>query len=370
MTECSINFVSCFLSLLHYDDVMNFYQIFKTLAFKLDPEVAHEYTLKALENFKQVSKWSFPPIHTSLKKYSLKSGLLKWNFPVGIAAGLDKDARVIDFFHHLKVGGLEIGTVTPKAQQGNPKPRIWRYPEQMSLRNAMGFPNEGSSRILENLKKSSHSHLCLGVNIGKNKETSVEKTAAEYASLYETFHAYANYVAINISSPNTTGLREFQEAKALSAILQAIDKKETPILVKIAPDLSENQISEIVKVCFDNKADGIIATNTTKIESMGPGGVSGRLLTEKSFKVQEQVLSLTKGEENFSFIGVGGFENFEQVKAYWKMGGRLLQIYTSFVYQGPQFFYQVKKEIDKALIQYQCNYLEELITLPEFLKKS
>ncbi len=350
---------------------MSTYEFFKSLAFRLDPELAHEYTIKALEKFPQVSNTFFPPVIPKVNKYSLTSGLLNWSYPIGIAAGLDKNAQAIKFFDSLAIGNLEVGTVTLKPQKGNPRPRMWRYPDKESLRNSMGFPNAGSRKILKKIQDIQTQRLCLGVNIGKNKDTSIEQTPAEYAKLYEMFAPYCEYIAVNISSPNTPGLREFQQADQLKLILAAINEKKvkTPVLVKIAPDLDNAQIEEVVRISIDNKADGLIATNTTRIEEMGDGGVSGKLLYQKSHRVRALVLSQIKGQDNFSFIGVGGFSSFEDIKDFWKQGGRLTQVYTSFVYQGPQFFYQSKIEIDRLLKKYQCKTLESLLNDPQILKE-
>ncbi len=362
-----IEVCSCF----DYDRKMNFYPQFKNMAFQLDPERAHECSLKILERFPGIFHL-FPYRKREAYKYSLNRSGLNWPFPVGLAAGLDKDARAISFFENIGMGSIEVGTVTLLPQEGNPRPRMWRYPQETSLRNSMGFPNQGSQIILERIKKSKH-QINLGVNIGKNKQTSKEQTSKEYAKLYSLFAPYADYLTINISSPNTPGLRDFQQGDLLKEILQEVQKERerfrTPLLLKIAPDLDETQVKQLIKTSQDFQLNGVIATNTTRISEYGEGGISGSLLYNKARDIRNLCLNETKDNPDFSIVGVGGFENFEQILDFWKNGGAFVQVYTAFIYQGPQLLVDIEKKIDSLLLKSRCSSLEELLSNKKLLQK-
>jgi dihydroorotate dehydrogenase len=340
---------------------MNFYNLVKPLFFQIDPETIHEYTMELFHKLPQIARLYS---QESDEKYRLCTKNMTWNFPVGIAAGLDKNAQALEFFSKLGIGALEYGTVTLKPQAGNPRPRIFRYPKQETLRNAMGFPNDGSEKILKRVE-AFNLDFPIGANIGKNKNTTIKDTPGEYAKLYEMFAPLSQYVAINVSSPNTPGLREFQSGSLLTEILQAVNAKKQkfskPIYLKIAPDLEDEQLEEIYKVSTTNQIAGIIATNTTKIPDLGNGGVSGKMLTNKAHSIHKKLLTLNKENEDFDIIAVGGISGFDDLLNFWKAGGKLAQIYTAFVFQGPQIFVDIKNGIDGLLRDYQCQTLEELL---------
>lgn len=341
---------------------MNLYPLFKYFAFKNDPEKIHELSMemfKKMPSFSSVLKGATPQ-----KKYRLSDGHISWDFPIGLAAGFDKDAQAIEFFSKCGFGAVEVGTVTKKPQIGNPRPRIWRLPEIQSLRNAMGFPNAGCEVIKENILASSY-NTCLGVNIGKNKDTTIADTPSEYAFLYEYFAPYCDYLVINISSPNTPGLRDLQTKEAFKAICEAVDEKRKenykPLYLKIAPDLATEDILDLVDLAKEFKLSGIIATNTTIQHDYDKGGLSGKYIKEISKKVRKTVCEAALECKDLSVIGVGGIDTFDEVHEFWKDGGSFAQIYSSFVFQGPKLLNVFQKDIDQLLKKTQATDLQEYI---------
>ncbi len=341
------------------------YQLFKQLAFKIDPEKAHNLAIKNLRRFPHILSHFFYN-DKSDDKYSVDVGPLTWKFPVGLAAGLDKNAEALSFFSRLLFGAVEIGTVTPLGQKGNPKPRMFRYVEEESLRNCMGFNNEGAEVVLKNIVETKYLNTCLGVNLGKNKLTLTSDAPLDYKKLYKKFHAIADYIVINVSSPNTPGLRDLQQTKSLALILDALKEDReinpVPLFIKISPDLSLDDIPGIVKLAADYKIDGLIATNTTIMEDRGQGGISGRLLKDRAYKIRNETLRVIKESgSNIELIGVGGISSFEELWDFWKAGGKCCQIYTSFIYQGPKVLEDIKNEIDRVLILNNLNTVRELL---------
>lgn len=341
---------------------MNLYPAFKFFAFMNDPESVHDLSMKTFKHFPFFSAL-FPSVPTS-DKYSITDGHMTWNFPVGLAAGFDKNAQAIDYFSRVGFGAVEVGTVTKEPQIGNARPRIWRLPKENSIRNAMGFPNTGSQIIRENILASVPAHSgCLGVNIGKNKNTSVQDTPEEYAYLYEYFANDCDYLVINISSPNTPGLRDLQTKEAFRDICTAVDEKRKminkPLYLKIAPDLSEQNVRDMIELSKEFKLSGIIATNTTIQHDLGSGGVSGKLIKDVSYKIRKQVCEMTKETGELSVIGVGGIDSFAEILEFWKQGGDFVQIFSSFIYQGPQVLRNIQFEIDKVLKESQAKNLQE-----------
>jgi len=341
------------------------YQLFKQLAFRIDPEKAHVLAFKNLRRFPNLLSHFFSH-QTPTDKYAVKLGELKWDFPVGLAAGLDKNAEALDFFSKLLFGAVEIGTVTPLGQEGNPRPRMFRYVGEESLRNCMGFNNEGSEVVYDNIKSSRNVNTCLGINLGKNKVTSAEDAPSDYQKLYKKFHALADYIVINVSSPNTPGLRDLQQTESLALILDALEedrqKSPVPLFIKISPDLSLDDLPGIVKLASKYKINGLIATNTTIMEERGAGGISGKLLTEKAAIVRNKTLEVIKElAPELDLIGVGGISGFDELWDFWKAGGKVCQIYTSFIYQGPQILEDIKNEIDRVLEINDYNSVSELI---------
>ncbi len=332
---------------------MNTYDLFKKIAFQLDPELAHTQSMKLLSHFPE-SLATFMGAHENLEEdefdYSvtLKDGNI-WTFPVGLAAGLDKNAEAISFFTSIPFGAIEVGTVTPKPQEGNPKPRMFRLIEEKSLLNRMGFNNEGMEKIFSNLMKGDRHGKVVGVNLGKNKTTPQEEANLDYQKLYAKFAPHCQYLVINVSSPNTPGLRDLQNIESLREIFVALkeerEKVSTPLYLKISPDLALEDIPAIVDLADEFKLSGLIATNTTIRPDLGVGGISGGLLHEKGRVVREKVLEAMKGKPGLDLIGVGGISRFEDLMHFWKAGGRVCQVYTSFIYQGPQMLLDFKKQL-------------------------
>ena len=342
----------------------HFYNAFKKIAFSIDPEKVHDITLNLLSKhplfFSLINQQDDPS-----NEYKIQVGKLTWPFPVGLAAGLDKNAVALDFFTRTLFGAIEVGTVTPKPQEGNPKPRMFRYLKEESLRNKMGFNNLGADRILENIKSSRNYGRILGVNLGKNKLTPEDKAFEDYLYLYKKFWSVADYLVINVSSPNTPGLRDLQRADSLKIIFNSLKKVRMlhpkPLYLKISPDLALDDVGPIVELVKEYRLEGIIATNTTIMENLGEGGVSGKLCFNKSRMMRKLVLEQTKETPEIQVIGVGGISCFDDLLDFWKMGGKAVQIYSSFIFQGPSILADFKSGIDKSLKKTGCKNLEELI---------
>jgi len=318
------------------------YSLIKKLLFLLPPETSHTVALEALRfsnflNFKNPIPISTIPIH-----------LLGLNFPnlIGLAAGLDKNGDYIDALAHLGFGFIEVGTVTPKPQAGNPKPRLFRLVEQEAIINRMGFNNKGVDHLVERLKKITYKGI-LGINIGKNKDTPLDLAIDDYLLGFKRLSPFASYVTLNISSPNTPSLRDLQQEDLLRSLVkslkaeQAKQSRYVPLVVKIAPDLSLQQLEEMTDIFLAEKIDGIIATNTTlsreNIESSPfkneAGGLSGAPLKTKSTEIIQQLNSFLKGR--IPIIGCGGITNSEDAKEKLAAGASLLQVYTGFIFKGP-----------------------------------
>lgn len=328
------------------------YSLLKPLLFKMDAETAHHFVLQISELY-QARAYSFSPRLHSHKNQ------LKLPAPVALAAGLDKNAQALATLSSLGFGAIEAGTITLKAQLGNPKPRVWRYPEQESLRNAMGFPNGGRESILYHLKNYQGASV-LGVNIGKNKESTPEESIKELAQLVSSLKE-AHYFTINVSSPNTPGLRSLQEPGYLRELFSELKLLTTkPLFLKIAPDLDKNEIQNLLKISEELRLEGIIATNTTIRADLGIGGISGKLLYPKSFQVQEELL---QSQTNLTIIGVGGISSFKDILSFWKLGGQWVQIYTAFVYQGPTFIHRLNKDILRFLDHFGIYQLQTFFDL-------
>lgn len=350
---------------------MNSYKLFKNLAFKLDPEFAHNQSLSLLSSFPGNMAKLFKACRKienfDLDKYDLSFTLKDgnyWSFPVGLAAGLDKNAEAIDFFTRIPFGAVEIGTVTPKPQVGNPKPRMFRLIEQESLLNRMGFNNKGMEEVYLNVVKSKRNGKILGVNLGKNKVTPSDLAYEDYQKLFKKFKDVAGYIVINVSSPNTPGLRDLQNIESLKVIFDSLkelrDGETPPLYLKIAPDLAFEDIPGIVQLAHDYQLAGIVATNTTIMPDIGQGGVSGKLLSERGKKMRNHVLEVMGRNSDLEMIGVGGISSASEIFDFWKKGGRVCQIYTSFIYQGPQVLYDMEYEMIQVLKKNQLTRLTEL----------
>jgi len=285
---------------------------------------------------------------------------VRFTNPVGLAAGFDKDARLIDELASLGFGFIEIGTVTPRPQPGNDKPRLFRLPEDSAIINRMGFNNEGVRAAVQRLKNRKSS-VIVGGNIGKNKATLNNDALDDYTYCVEELHPYVDYFVLNVSSPNTPGLRELQEKEPLRNLLSYViqlskaKSKYKPVLLKIAPDLTKEQLDDIIEILKETNADGVIATNTTisrdglitdksVVEQIGNGGLSGKPLTNRATEV---IRYLRAGlGKSFPIIGVGGIMNETDALEKLKAGADLVQLYTGFIYEGPALV----KSINKAII--------------------
>lgn len=354
------------------------YRFFRSLLFRLDPETAHQFTLQLMRI------GGMEPIHSILRAmYAAPSkpvqafGLTFKN-PVGLAAGYDKDAVAIKGLAALGFGHIEVGTVTPKPQPGNPRPRVFRLVEDEAVINRMGFPGKGAASVVHSLQgkpRTSHfgngmlrmaldvtsakprpsppvhrSDVILGINLGKNKDTPNEEAVLDYLELLQRFAPHADYLAINISSPNTVGLRQLQGRDALEGLLEQLDiqrkmeekllEKRIPLLVKLAPDLTEKELDDAVDVILSTHMDGIIATNTTlardglRSRYQGEtGGLSGSPLRVRSEAVLRQVVKCVDGK--IPIVSAGGIMNSTDAKRRMDLGAALIQIYTGLIYQGP-----------------------------------
>jgi dihydroorotate dehydrogenase len=286
---------------------------------------------------------------------------IKFKNPVGLAAGFDKDGKRIDELASFGFGFIEIGTLTPLPQAGNDKPRLFRLPKDQALINRMGFNNEGVNAATKHLKKRT-SHVIVGGNIGKNKFTPNENAIEDYASCFEALYSYVDYFVLNISSPNTPGLRELQDKDPLRKLLMHIKQLSLskpfykPILLKIAPDLGQTQLDDIIEILQEAKIDGVVATNTTvsreglhtkqeEVAAIGNGGVSGKPLTQRSTEVIRYLRQ--KLGPAFPIIGVGGVMTPGDALEKLKAGADLIQLYTGFIYEGPG----VVKRINKAILK-------------------
>ncbi len=338
--------------------------LFKPYLFKLDPEKAHYLTFDLLKIglrnalgraiFKGIYNYENPKLEKKLFGLTFKN-------PVGLAAGLDKDAKAFNELACLGFGFIEIGTLTPKPQLGNEKPRLFRLPKDEALINRMGFNNEGVDAAVARLRNRKTS-VIIGGNIGKNKITANEDALKDYEYCFNALFDVVDYFVINVSSPNTPNLRELQDKEPLTALLNHIQKinnaklKRKPLLLKIAPDLTNSQLDDIIDIVASTKIDGIVATNTTiareplsypksEIEAIGMGGLSGKPLAKRSTEVIAYLK--TKSNNAFPVIGVGGIHSPEDAMEKLKAGADLIQLYSGFIYEGPALI----KKINQAIIK-------------------
>lgn len=334
------------------------YPLARAGLFRLDAEVAHHLSLAAL---RFAEKYGVLGLVSPAEEFVLPVELMGLKFPnrVGLAAGLDKEGNTIDALGRLGFGFVEIGTITPRPQAGNPKPRLFRLINHEAIINRMGFNNPGIEVGVENVRLAKSFGGIVGFNIGKNKDTPNENAADDYLECLQKAYPFADYIAVNLSSPNTPGLRDLQGAEASARLLGTLKKaqqklasehgKHTPLLFKVAPDLDEAQIQDLSKVFLDGGLDGLIATNTTldrDLVSDHPraaeaGGLSGRPVFAKSTTALESFASHLAGK--IPIIGVGGISSLEDAEAKIRAGASLVQIYTSFVYQGPKLVRELVK---------------------------
>jgi dihydroorotate dehydrogenase len=340
------------------------YTIVRKLLFFLSPEKAHYVTAFLLHYILKIPgcKSLFTRLFC-VKNVKLEKELfgLKFPNPVGLAAGFDKNAKMFNDLSFCGFGFIEIGTVTPKSQPGNEKPRLFRLKEDHAIINRMGFNNDGVDIVVEQLKNRK-TNCIIGGNIGKNKITPNENAVNDYVLSFDALYDYVDYFVVNVSSPNTPGLRELQEKEPLMSLLHTLMErnstkiKQKPILLKIAPDLTDSQLDDIIDIVNATKIAGVIATNTTisreglstkteTIETIGMGGLSGLPLRKRSTEVIRYLAS--KSNKSFPIIGVGGIHSAEDAIEKMNAGADLVQLYTGFIYEGPGLI----KKINKALLK-------------------
>ncbi len=337
---------------------MFYYPLVRHFLFKLDPEVVHELTIHQLAWMGGTPSEVF--FRNKLPSRPIEVMGLKFDNPVGLAAGLDKDGDAIDAFGAMGFGFIEVGTVTPRPQSGNDKPRIFRVIPAQGIINRMGFNNKGVDNLIENVKKS-HYKGVLGINIGKNKDTPIENGKDDYLICMDKVYDYAGYIAVNISSPNTPNLRQLQYGDAFDDLLNSLKerqkelaekhKKYVPLAVKIAPDLSPEELKQVAEALLRHGIDGVIATNTTLDREMihdmphaaETGGLSGRPLQNKSTEIIRQLHEYLKGQ--IPIIGVGGIDSAMAAREKMQAGAELVQIYSGFIYNGPDLVKNIVNNI-------------------------
>lgn len=332
--------------------------VIRPLFFSFDPEKIHHFTFSLICFFHKIGFGSIFRGIYNIKNPKLEQDLfgLKFPNPVGLAAGFDKDAKLYKELSNFGFGFIEIGTVTPKPQPGNDKPRLFRLKEDSAIINRMGFNNGGVDEAVERLK--SNTNVLIGGNIGKNKVTPNDEAVNDYIICFEALFDYVDYFVVNVSSPNTPNLRALQEKKPLTDLLQTLQdrnnskEKRKPILLKIAPDLTDEQLLDIIEIVAATGIDGVIATNTTisreGISSENKkemGGLSGKPLTKRATEVIRFLSE--KSNKAFPIIGVGGIHSAEDAMEKLDAGASLVQLYTGFIYEGPGLI----KEINKAILK-------------------
>jgi dihydroorotate dehydrogenase len=334
------------------------YKLFiRPLLFCFDPEKVHYFTFSFIRFLNKIP--GFSGLFQSL--YEVKDARLerevfgiKFKNPVGLAAGFDKDAKLYQELSNFGFGFIEIGTLTPVGQEGNPKKRLFRLKEDNAIINRMGFNNGGVKEAVERLKKNKG--VLIGGNIGKNKVTSNEEAVKDYEICFEALFPHVDYFVVNVSSPNTPNLRELQDKKPLTELLQTLQNqnnaksKQKPILLKIAPDLTDEQLLDIIDIVNETKIAGVIATNTTisreglqSYNKSEMGGLSGKPLTKRSTEVIRFLSE--KSNKSFPIIGVGGIHTAEDAMEKLNAGASLVQLYTGFIYEGPALVKAINKKI-------------------------
>lgn len=337
---------------------MNLYPTVKPFLFLLDAEKAHDLTLKSLSASEKAGLLKLYPSPPKCAPREVMG--ITFPNPIGLAAGLDKNAAVIDGMAALGFGFIEVGTVTPRPQPGNPKPRLFRVPEAKGIINRFGFNNLGVNNLVENVKAAKYKGV-LGINIGKNFDTPNERAVDDYLHCMQKVYAHASYITVNISSPNTKNLRALQEKEALSGLLASLKAEQTkladihgkyvPITLKIAPDLMHEQVIEIADLLMQHQIDGVIATNTTlsreAVKGMPnaeeTGGLSGTPVKTQSTIVIQQLSQQLKGA--LPIIGVGGILKGEDAQEKIDAGASLVQVYSGLIYQGPKLIHDICKSL-------------------------
>lgn len=335
-----------------------FYSAIRKVLFQFDPETIHEMTIKGLKST------GATPLNFAYKQHVANKPVeamgIHFPNPCGLAAGLDKNGECIRAFDDMGFGFIEVGTVTPRPQPGNDKPRIFRLPEANAVINRMGFNNKGVDYLVDQVRKAKFKGV-LGINIGKNKDTPDENAKDDYIHCMRKVYNFATYITVNISSPNTPGLRSLQYGEALDELLSALKEEQTnlakqfdkyvPIAVKIAPDLTEVEVESIAQCLIKNNIDGVIATNTTLsregVENLTHGnemgGLSGQPVKDKSTQVIKLLANAL--ENKLPIIGVGGIASGEDAKEKIAAGAKLVQVYTGFIYHGPELIKEVVRSL-------------------------
>ncbi|QFI37569.1 quinone-dependent dihydroorotate dehydrogenase [Moritella marina ATCC 15381] len=325
------------------------YRIAREFFFMQDPEVVHEMTIKGLKLTGSTPLSCLYSQKLPSKPVTVMG--LTFDNPVGLAAGLDKNGECIDAFAAMGFGFIEVGTVTPRPQDGNEKPRIFRITEAEAIINRMGFNNAGVDALVENVKAANYKGI-LGINIGKNKDTPIEKGNDDYLICMDKVYQHASYITINISSPNTPGLRTLQYGEALDSLLSSLKERQSeltkthekyvPLAVKIAPDLTDDELAQVAESLVKYKMDGVIATNTTLDRTLvhdmphasEAGGLSGRPVQHASTEIVRKLAVLLDGQ--LPIIGVGGIDSAVSAKEKFNAGADLVQVYSGFIYKGPK----------------------------------
>lgn len=332
-------------------------QLIRPLFFCFDPEKIHHFTFSLVRVTSKIP--GFSAIYKSLylvndKRLETEVFGLKFKNPVGLAAGFDKDAKLYKELSNFGFGFIEIGTLTPKGQKGNPKKRLFRLREDSAIINRMGFNNGGVMEAVERLK--SNPGVLIGGNIGKNKVTPNEEATSDYEICFDALYDYVDYFVVNVSSPNTPNLRELQDKEPLTQLLQTLQNKNSakpkqkPILLKIAPDLTDEQLLDIIDIVKETQIAGVIATNTTisreglqSANKTEMGGLSGKPLTKRSTEVIRFLSE--KSNKAFPIIGVGGIHSADDAIEKLEAGATLVQLYTGFIYEGPALVKAINKKI-------------------------
>jgi dihydroorotate dehydrogenase len=358
---------------------MLYRSLLRQLLFRLPPETAHELALRFLKNAPGLTKLVLGKTQT--KSFgTLERFGLKFSNPVGLAAGFDKDGIALDGLAALGFGFIEAGTVTFHPQPGNERPRLFRLPQDKALINRAGFNNKGAVAFAKRITAASKRHrdYVLGVSIGKSKIVPPEKAVEDYLNAFELIHPVADYVAVNVSSPNTPGLRDLQQAKQLETLLATLQRRNeelssgvrVPILVKISPDVTTAELEDIAAVSRSSAIDGIIATNTTirrnglasspqQIQACGEGGLSGLPIREQSNRIIAKLYRLTSGA--IPLIGVGGIFTAEDAWEKISAGASLIQLYTGFIYQGPEIVSDINNGLKEILDRRGIRSLDEAV---------
>lgn len=337
-------------------------QVLRPIFFKFDPEKVHHFVFGAIKfthRFPGIAPIVRGLYSKSDKKYERELFGLKFKNPIGLAAGFDKNAELFNELADYGFGFIEIGTVTPEAQEGNPKKRMFRLPKDKGLINRMGFNNQGLDAVIKNLKRNKNK-LIIGGNLGKNTASKTTEYIEDYVSLAIGLHPYVNYFVLNVSCPNVGSMAKLQDKDFLIELIESVEKVNEkaglrrPLLLKIAPDLNTVQLDEIIEIVATSAVDGVIACNTStdranlktdasRIQEIGNGGLSGQPVKQKSTEVIRYLAE--KSNKAFPIIGVGGIQTAEDAKEKLEAGADLLQVYTGFIYEGPS----IVKNILQAL---------------------